>query len=234
MQITSVEIWHDEWNESPREWCNVGTLCSTSEYVPSDQDADWPTVDLIPDDALVSWACSELDKADLRDIADNRRRHGGSKGEAVRDWVHTCYTDASDYPESLLSALAEHCIMIPVYAYVHGGVRLNTGGFSCPWDSGCIGVIWCSLDKARKEWSGSDWRERAESYLRGEIETLDTYYVQGAYGFSLLDADGEVVDSCGGFLGWDPATNGMHEQVPAELHDALSQAMDDIGVPVEV
>lgn len=30
---------------------------------------------------------------------------------------------------------------LPLYVYDHSGVRLNTTGFSCPWDSGQVGWI---------------------------------------------------------------------------------------------
>ena len=43
-------------------------------------------------------------------------------------------------------------ICLPVYAYIHSGIALNTTGFHCPWDSGQSGIIYVEREKVRKEW----------------------------------------------------------------------------------
>jgi hypothetical protein len=94
-------------------------------------------------------------------------------------------------------------IYLPVYAYIHSGTRLNTTGFSCPWDSGQCGIIWCTKAKAVKEFGQKRFtkavQDKALKYLRGEIETLDAYFNGEVFGYIAKDPDGEEIDSCWGF-----------------------------------
>lgn len=96
--------------------------------------------------------------------------------------------------------LAKHCVILPVYAYIHGGIVLNTGGFSCPWDSGQVGWIYATMDTVRKEWSGD--REACERCLRAEIEEYSQYLAGDVWGYRVFDGDCEI-DSCWGFYGYD-------------------------------
>lgn len=94
-------------------------------------------------------------------------------------------------------------IFLPVYAYIHSGVALNTTGFSCPWDSGQCGIIWCTKETAVKEWGKTlctkTVREKAEKYLRGEVETLSAYFAGEVVGYIVRDPEGEEIESCWGF-----------------------------------
>lgn len=42
-------------------------------------------------------------------------------------------------------------IILPLYLFDHSGLTMNTTGFSCPWDSGHVGFIFCSKERFRKE-----------------------------------------------------------------------------------
>lgn len=98
----------------------------------------------------------------------------------------------------------EVAVALPVYAYVHSGVRLSTGPFGCPWDSGQVGAIYCTVTDLVAEYGADtpETRERAAECLRGEIETLDTYYRGDVWGYT-YERGGVVVDSCGGVFGRD-------------------------------
>ena len=97
---------------------------------------------------------------------------------------------------------------LPVYIYDHSGITINTTGFSCPWDSGLIGVIYCSLDAVR-EWYvvkriTDKIRARALDTLRAEIAVLDQYLTGDVYGFA-VHVNGKEAESCWGFYGEDEA-----------------------------
>lgn len=96
-------------------------------------------------------------------------------------------------------------IALPIYLYDHSGITINTAGFSCPWDSGQVGVIYCTKEAAVKEFGNkvctTKVREKALKCLRGEIEELDQYLRGEVYGFEVFDPAGELVDSCWGFYG---------------------------------
>lgn len=110
---------------------------------------------------------------------------------------------------------------LPVYAYVHSGVVLSTGAFSDPWDSGRSGFVY------------SEDKSVTRDQLRGYLAAFNQYLAGDAWGFIAEEQvemigqreDGTTVereewvetDSCWGFLGSNPETNGMKEHVEALL-----------------
>ena len=44
-------------------------------------------------------------------------------------------------------------VVLPVYMYDHSGITINTTGFSCPWDSGMVGIIYVSKEKIREKFN---------------------------------------------------------------------------------
>lgn len=93
-------------------------------------------------------------------------------------------------------------IGLPVYAYVHGAATISTSPFSCPWDSGQCGFVYCKASDAEDEWAGdSHFRANALRVLSGEVKTFDQYLRGDVYGYTITDRDGDVVDSCWGFYG---------------------------------
>jgi hypothetical protein len=102
-----------------------------------------------------------------------------------------------------LKTLAEkaYCIL-SVYMYDHSGLTLNTTGFSCPWDSGCLGWIYVSHNKIKEEFGEvtPETVKKAEKLLDGEVKDYDYYLTGQCYGFKLYKKE-EEIDSCWGFLG---------------------------------
>jgi len=99
----------------------------------------------------------------------------------------------------LLNLIGDYNVILPLYLYDHGGITMNTGGFSCPWDSGQVGWIYASYEDVRKEYGSLDL-DRAESLLKSEVESYDHYLTGQCYGFKLYENDNEI-DSCWGFFG---------------------------------
>ena len=121
----------------------------------------------------------------------------------------------------------EDVIWLPVYAYIHSGTRLNTTGFSCPWDSGQCGIIWCTKARAIKEWGKKRFtpkvQKHAENCLRGEIDTFDAYLRGAVAGFVATDADGDDIDSCWGFY---PDEKGSYSEVIDEAKSAIDSYIE--------
>jgi hypothetical protein len=134
---------------------------------------------------------------------------------------------SGNYPDALLernrdAILNKHFVKLSLYLYDHSGITMSTGAFSCPWDSGQVGFIYCSLEKAQHEWGTEDskkrgWdgeasytlkedgskhtlREAAANYLKGEVETYDQYLTGEVYGY-VVEAEDMEQDSCWGFFG---------------------------------
>lgn len=137
--------------------------------------------------------------------------------------------DAQAFHKANAHATAPYAVFT-VYAYEHGNIMFSPseGGnpFSCPWDSGCAGII--ALKKSDVGTPGA-----VSKNAKGEIvHTVGTYFEQAkqicdlysswcngeVYGFVIEDEDGEHVDSCYGFL----ETEGADGYVLEQGRDALA------------
>jgi len=113
--------------------------------------------------------------------------------------------ETADMHELLNLASDKTLISLPIYLYDHSGITINTTGFSCPWDSGLVGLIYCTKADAIKEFGNkvctAKVRDKALKVLKAEIEELDQYIQGDVYGFEVFDHLGEEVHSCWGFYG---------------------------------
>lgn len=145
----TIEIYHDENPESPREWDNLGTmLYKHPRYILGDREATVEEIEEITGDDNYLW--------------------------------------------------------LPTYIYDHSGVTMNTSGFSCPWDSGQVGIIYVSKDDIRKEYGkqriSKMLKNKVYCVLRSEVRTFDQYLRGDVYGYMAKKGD-EVIESCWGFYG---------------------------------
>lgn len=100
-------------------------------------------------------------------------------------------------------------IGLPIFAYVHGGSTIRAGvGFSCPWDSGQSGFVYCEREKALKEFTSE---EDVIKCLQSEVKIFDAYLTGEVYGYRLLDKDSEELESCWGFYGDDEIDHMLSE-----------------------
>lgn len=176
----TIEIEYDLDPESPRDWCNMGTMaCWHRRYELGDvQPQCTPRehlVSLLPDN--VQARCMEDD----------------------------------DYLERMLYKHVP--VLLPLYLYDHSGVTMSTSPFSCPWDSGQVGVVYITRQRIRDEYG---WRvltkhrlELVRRCLEAEVETYAAYLEGSVFGFTVRDPDGEVVDSTWGYYGNDHEASGL-------------------------
>jgi hypothetical protein len=121
------------------------------------------------------------------------------------------YSFASDdinvrnWSDSEIEELLNSSIHIPVYLYDHGGITINTTGFSCPWDSGLFGYYIVDKNDVRKEEGvkriSKKIKEQYKSILKNEIQDWDDYCTGNVFGYSVIDNDGNYLESCGGYYG---------------------------------
>ena len=91
---------------------------------------------------------------------------------------------------------------LPLYCYEHGGITMNTGGFSCPWDSGQAGWIYTTKEEILKcggyiksekgNWikiTERNWRKAAQIWMEGEVELYDQYLQGECYGYIIDELD---------------------------------------------
>lgn len=133
----------------------------------------------------------------------------------------------SESPDEFLAEQPENSIVIPIYMYDHGGLAFSTAPFECQWDSGQLGVWVVTPDDLRATY-GEDTPEnrvQAARAVKGAIEYMNEIESGNVWGFEVLDFDGEVCDSCWGFVG-DDAHENMKDHVPENLHAELEQAWE--------
>ena len=140
----------------------------------------------------------------------HRRYNLGDKQDDYRE------NDFGSWDELEQAILRDHpgAVVLPLYLYDHGGLRMKVGSFQgllpqghAEFDSGMVGYIWISREEILHEWGGGakrvspKLRARAETYLRGEVECYDAYLRGDVVGFVVEDEEGEHLDSCWGFVG---------------------------------
>lgn len=86
----------------------------------------------------------------------------------------------------------------PLYLYDHSGITMKTTPFSCPWDSGQVGIIYVTYARIAQEENvpeaeRSTWVPTAEqiaqyeTILKGEVEVYDTYIRGDVLGYRIYE-----------------------------------------------
>jgi hypothetical protein len=118
-------------------------------------------------------------------------------------------------PAEFIAGLPEGSVVLPVYMYDHSGLALSTSPFSCPWDSGQLGIIYATPERVEELGVAPEDVEKA---LRSEVETYGQYISGDVYGYRKLlrstcgtcgQTEEEELDSCWGFYGTDWEENGL-------------------------
>jgi hypothetical protein len=227
--------------DGPREWDNAGRmLCWHDRYNLGDKHSydasDWAReLACEADDGLEEYI--DYLEGELSDkLYDRAVEHGCEGWEECSAYIERFVRKRIN--DRIESALRDGYVILPLYLYDHSGITISTGSFSCPWDSGLVGVIVCDNDTIEKEWAGD--RDRAEKCLQAEVEVYDQYLTGDVWGFiaeerdvdenadpdELDDNEGwEVTDSCWGFYGSDPETNGIKDHLCDDYADVLADAL---------
>ncbi len=221
-----VRIIADSDASNPRtDWdCHAGRmLCWHSGYNLGDEHS------YDSDDCLRQLAFEH--DADLEDYVDRLENEVCDKlYDRASDNGCTGYEECSGYAERFIrkriddridAALSAGYVILPLYLYDHSGITMSTGSFACSWDSGQVGFIVCDAETIEKEFDGD--RDRAEAALESEVKVYDQYLTGDVWGFVVEeresgdDNEWEGTDSCWGFYGSDPSTNGMGSYLDDEL-----------------
>lgn len=104
-------------------------------------------------------------------------------------------------------------VIQPVYAYEHSGITVAATPFSCAFDSGQVGVAIYTkeqilLDRQQKRFTKA-CASYATRHIKDVLETIDDYLQGECYGFSILDSEGDELESCWGFYGSDHERSGL-------------------------
>jgi len=197
----TVKIVEDDDAESSREWDNVGTMaCWHRRYTLGDVQ---PNGDI--HDHMCELIC-EYDPG-FEERLDRRLAQAWDKMTRDISFEKRLEESARIGNAAIEKAFDKYYISLPLYLYDHSGITMNTTGFSCPWDSGQVGIIYVKKEDAKKEWEKQRLSKKVysqvEQQLKAEVETYDMFLCGQVYGFEVYDADGEITDSCYGYYGLD-------------------------------
>jgi hypothetical protein len=143
--------------------------------------------------------------------------------------------DLTSWGEVRAQILRENdvAVILPVYMYDHGGITINTTGFSCPWDSGRIGFIYATKPQARDLMGykvvTAKRKEQIRESLVNEIKELDNYLTGDVYCYTVKKLGGQEIDSCHGFYGSNHIESGLLEQAKSVIdaeHDRFGEQME--------
>lgn len=186
----TVQLMHDTDAENPRKWDNLAMMvCAHRRYILGDEDGATEALDLIYE---------HLSERQLNEMGFDS-------------------THVPDIQQAL--KMTGKAIILPLYLYDHSGITMKTKPFACPWDSGQVGFIFVSKAKvcAEQGWKrlNKSRTEKVTAMLVGEVEVYDQYLTGDVWGFKVIE-DGEETDSCWGFYGSDPLSNGVVEHLAGQ------------------
>lgn len=117
-------------------------------------------------------------------------------------------------------------VIIDLYLYDHSGITMfmkGDGGYRQheSWDSGQVGFIYITAEKAREEYSkkriSKQLKAKLTEYLKGEVKTYDDYLTGNVYSYTVENADGKEIHSCSGYFGYDHEKSGLLESAKSEI-----------------
>ena len=107
------------------------------------------------------------------------------------------FRDPEHFEEFLIEE-KDNIFYLPLYLYDHGGITMKTSPFNCGWDSGQVGYIYITKKRAEEEGLIDPFKT-----LEHEVKEYDHYLVGNCYGYTIVDEKNNILDSVGGFIGYE-------------------------------
>ena len=135
--------------------------------------------------------------------------------------------DAEELRELLETKKAKFAM--PLYVYEHSGISLKCFEDKIPkypyndqWDAGCIGMVFTTESLLKETGLTHNTKEEVIEQMKVEVEQYSYWCNGDCYGFRLSkvsrcdkcnQVEDEEIDSCYGFLGWNPDMNGLYDAI---------------------
>lgn len=207
-----VAIFPDPESENPREFCDY-----------ADHMISWHRRSRLGDkhefsdaEDLFYWLSGyELDavRSESEDRQINRLPKGRGWEDLSTDEGIDILQKSKGYAEAVLEwfrkrrsdEILRNHVILPIYAYEHGGITISTGGFSCPWDSGQVGFVYISREEAALAYNlpkDSSWstmvrpvpladactlHQWATDYCEDSVKTYDQWLQGDVYGYRIFE-----------------------------------------------
>lgn len=201
-----IEIVADDWAESPREWDNVGKMvCNNRNYNLGDEQ--------YKNSYANSW----------REWFAYYVQENYSTGLNLKSYdTYGYFDDEGKEVDRIWKWIENNMIVFKLWIYDHSGITINHSSIDSAnrgWDNSNVGFHYVTRERAIKEWGNKKFtkavEEKAIACLEAELETYDDYVSGNVYGYRILDKEGDMIDSCYGFFGYDHEKSGL-------LNEAMS------------
>lgn len=185
-----VQVETDDWAENPREWDNLWTILTwTRKY-----------------DSIDSNQFRDLEEFLLDSLTEKQLRNLYKGNPSTKEFFERIQKRLYD-----LGYLIE-----PISKYEHGQVVFSAG-VSQGWDSGVVGLAMVNIDDIKKEYEttvlSKGLKEKIHGILDSELDTYNSWANGYVYTISLLDFDGDIVDSLGGMIGYESEEKMIQEYI---------------------
>lgn len=185
-----VQVETDDWAENPREWSNLWTILTwTSQY-----------------DSIDSNQFRDMEEFLLDNLTEKQVENLYKGNPSIKEFFERIQKRFYN-----LGYLVE-----PISKYEHGQVVFSAG-VSQGWDSGVVGLAMVNIDDIKKEYEttvlSKGLKEKIHDILDSELDTYNSWANGYVYTVSLLDFDGDIVDSLGGMIGYESEKDMIQEYV---------------------
>lgn len=197
----NIEIVADNFVEDPREWDNITKMvCQHGRYHLGDEQ--------YKNNYANSW----------REWFAYYVLENYATGLNLKTYDTFGYFENEEEVDKIWEWIENNMIVMPLFLYDHSGITISTSR-TCRWDSGQVGFMYITKKKATKEWGNKYFtkavKQKAITCMESELKTYDDYLRGNVYGYRILDENGDEIDSCWGYYGYDHEKSGL-------LNDAKS------------
>ena len=127
-------------------------------------------------------------------------------------------------PQDVIDTNKKDYYIFPLRAYIHSGMALSLTD-ECPfndqWDSGFYGFIMFKKEKGIGKIKSFEW---AKSY----IEEYNQWLSGDVYSFIIYDENGEILDSCSGFFGYDYIEREVFFEIDYHINELKKEHLDKL------
>ena len=113
---------------------------------------------------------------------------------AIYPKVHSKYRIADkpiEFEKASSIEASSNYVSLPIYMYAHSGITIRTTPYSCPWDSGKVGIIYLSKKEIRDQYGWKSVTAKRVKTIQqvfvNEIQVLDHYITGETYMFRIYN-----------------------------------------------
>jgi len=142
---------------------------------------------------------------------------------------HEDYASWEEMKQAIIKRFKSVCIK-PLYLFDHSGITISTTEFSDLSDSGQVGFVIITrqkvLDFIKAKQIAFFIKKRAMQRLEREVEIYDQFLKGEVYGYVVKNPEGEVVESCYGYYGFDHEKSGLWYEAKWFIDGELKRAIE--------